>query len=105
MIQFSCILHYNMSIKYAEDPFNMGMFFDIRPPSLWVHFQTPTHIRAFCTGVAPPGPPGPETYALFQCSLASLVGLEVVRRLYWTGLGSREIDYRPQGSITFGNRN
>ena len=45
-----------MSIKCAEDPFNMGMFFDIRPPSLWVHFQTPnTHIRAFCTGVAPPG--------------------------------------------------
>ena len=34
----------------------MGMFFDIRRPSLWVHFQTPnTHIRAFHTGVAPPG--------------------------------------------------
>ena len=58
MIEFSFILHYNMDNKCAEDPFNMGMFFDIRPPSLWVHFQTPnTHIRAFCTGVAPP-PPG-----------------------------------------------
>ena len=43
-----------MGIKCAEDPFNMGMFFDIRRPSLWVHFQTPnTHIRPFHTGVAP----------------------------------------------------
>ena len=58
MVQFSLILHHNMGIKCAEDPFNMGMFFDIRPPSLWVHFQTPnTHIRAFHTGVAPPGFP------------------------------------------------
>ena len=45
-----------MGIKCAEDPFNMGTFFDIRPPSFWIHFQTPnTHIRAFCTGVVPPG--------------------------------------------------
>ena len=58
MIQFSLILHHNMGIKCAEDPFNMGMFFDIRCPSLWVYFQTPsTHIRAFHTGVAPPPPP------------------------------------------------
>ena len=43
-----------MGIKCAEDPFNMGMFFDIRRPSKWVHFQTPnTHILAFHTGVAP----------------------------------------------------
>ena len=62
MIQFSLILHHNMGIKCAEDPFNMGMFFDIRCPSLWVHFQTPnTHIRAFHTGVAPP-PPGISGY-------------------------------------------
>ena len=45
-----------MGIKCAEDPFNMGMFFDIRHPSLWLHFQTKdTHIRAFHTGVAPQG--------------------------------------------------
>ena len=56
MIQFSFILHHDMGIKYAEDPFNMGMFFDIRRPSLCVHFQTPnTHIRAFHTGDTPPG--------------------------------------------------
>ena len=43
-----------MGIKCAEDPFNMGMFFDIRHPSLWVYFQTlNTHIQAFHTGVAP----------------------------------------------------
>ena len=34
----------------------MGMFFDKRCPSKWVHFPTPnTHIRAFHTGVAPRG--------------------------------------------------
>ena len=27
MIHFSLILHHNMGIKYAEEPFNMGMFF------------------------------------------------------------------------------
>ena len=32
-------------------------FFYLRRPSKDVHFQTPnTHIRAFCTGVAPPPP-------------------------------------------------
>ena len=45
-----------MGIKCAEDPFNMCMFFDIMPPSFWVHYQTPnTHIRAFCTVAPPPG--------------------------------------------------
>ena len=45
-----------MGIKWAEDPFNTGMFFDIRRPSLLVHFQTlNTHIQAFHTGVAPLG--------------------------------------------------
>ena len=27
MIHLSLILHHNMGIKYAEEPFNMGMFF------------------------------------------------------------------------------
>ena len=57
-----------MGIKCAEDPFNMGMFFAIRCPSLSVHFQTPnTHIRAFHTGVAPPG-----------CGLTGACGLRPV---------------------------
>ena len=29
----SLILHPNMGIKCAEDPFNIGMFFDLRRPS------------------------------------------------------------------------
>ena len=33
IIHFSSILHHNMGIKCAEDPFNMGMFFDLRRPS------------------------------------------------------------------------
>ena len=53
MIHFNLILHHNMGMKYAEDPFNMGMFFDLRHPSKWVHFQTPTTHTAghFYTGV------------------------------------------------------
>ena len=27
MIHFSLILHHNMGMKYAEEPFNKGMFF------------------------------------------------------------------------------
>ena len=42
------ILHHNMDMEYAEEPFNMGMFFYLRHPSKWENFQTPnTHIRAF----------------------------------------------------------
>ena len=37
-----------MRLKYAEEPFNMGMFFYLKRHSKWVHFQTPiTHIQAF----------------------------------------------------------
>ena len=43
-----------MGMKYAEEPFNMGMFLYQRRPSKWVHFQTHTSGH-FYTGVTPPG--------------------------------------------------
>ena len=52
-----------MGLKYAEEPFNMGMlvFFYLRRPSEWVYFQPPnTHIRAFLYWSRPP-PPGGTT--------------------------------------------
>ena len=66
MIHLSLILHHNMGMKYAEEPFNMGMFFYLRRPSKWVHFPTlNTHIRAFLYWSRPPGKPpsqpGPRT--------------------------------------------
>ena len=34
MMHFSLILHHDMGMKYAEEPFNMGMvFFNLRRPS------------------------------------------------------------------------
>ena len=55
MVYFSLILLQNMSMKYADEPLNMGMFSysvlqngDI--------FRPPTHTSVhFYTGVAPPG--------------------------------------------------
>ena len=56
MIHFSLILHHNVGMKYAKEPFNMGMFFNLRRPSKWVHFQTPNkHIWAFLYLSRPPG--------------------------------------------------
>ena len=55
----SLIVHHNMCMKCAEDPFNMGMFFDWKCPSIRVHLTTPiTHIQAFHTGVTLPPPEG-----------------------------------------------
>ena len=56
MIHFSLILHHDMGMKYVEKPFNMGMYFYLRRPSKWVHFQAPyTHFRAFLYWSRPPG--------------------------------------------------
>ena len=49
----------------AEDPFNMGMFYNSRLHSKWVYIQIPdTHIH-FGIGVAPP----PDLLAHFAISL------------------------------------
>ena len=47
MIHFNLLLHLNMSMKCAEDPFNIGMFF---LPNNGYIFRTPE--RGFHTGVA-----------------------------------------------------
>ena len=45
-----------MCMKYAEEPYG-SVFFYLRRPSKWVHFQTPnTHIRAFLCWSRPPPP-------------------------------------------------
>ena len=45
-----------MSMKCAEDPLNLGIFYEVRCPSKWACFQTPdTHIRVVHIGVVPPG--------------------------------------------------
>ena len=45
-----------MGMDCAEDPFNMGMFYNSRCHSKWVCFQIPnTHIRAFLYWSRPPG--------------------------------------------------
>ena len=55
MIHFSLILHHNMGMKYAEQPFNMAIFFYLRRLSKWLHFQTlNTHIREFLYWSRPP---------------------------------------------------
>ena len=56
-VKDSLILHHNMGIKYADEPFNMGIFFFLPKASFkWVHFQTSnTHIRAFLYWSHPPG--------------------------------------------------
>ena len=42
-----------MGMKCPEEPFNMGMFFDLRHPSQWEYFQTPyTRIQVFHTGIS-----------------------------------------------------
>ena len=54
MIHVSLILDHNMGMKYAEEPFNRGMFFCLRRPR---HiFRPPIHIsRHFYTGVTSAG--------------------------------------------------
>ena len=54
MIHFSFILHHNMGMKYAEEPFNMGMFFLPKASFKMGTFSNPTHTSGhFYTGVAP----------------------------------------------------
>ena len=60
MIYFNLILHHNMGMKYVDEPFNMGMFFDLRRLQNGCTFRPPTHTsRHFHTGVASPPPPRP----------------------------------------------
>ena len=56
----------NKGMEDAEESFNMGMFFYLRHPSKWVHFQTPnTHIRAFLYWGRPPRPQAHLSMQLF----------------------------------------
>ena len=58
MIQFSLTLHHNMGMKYAEEPFNIGIFFLRKPSFKMGTFSDPnTYIRAFLYWSRPP-PPG-----------------------------------------------
>ena len=51
-----------MGKNCAEDPFNMGMFYNSRSHSKWVYFQILNiHIPTFYIGVAPP-PPGSQDH-------------------------------------------
>ena len=51
------ILPSKMGMNYAEDPINMGMFYNSRCHSKWVCFQIlNTHIRAFLYWSCPPPP-------------------------------------------------
>ena len=43
-----------MGIKCADDPFNMGMFFNLRRPSKWVHFKPPTQTSGHFILGSPP---------------------------------------------------
>ena len=64
MIHISLILDHNMGMKYAEEPFNMPMFFGLRRPSKWVHFQTPnTHLGIFILESLPPPPGGSSPWS------------------------------------------
>ena len=75
MVHVSLILDHNMGMNYAEEPFNMVMFFNLRHPSKWLHFQTPnTHIRAFLYWSAPPPQGGlvircTTVYSLYYCMI------------------------------------
>ena len=54
----TAVLHsvLKMGMDCAEDPFNMGMFYNSRCHSKWVCFQIPnTHIRASLYWSRPPG--------------------------------------------------
>ena len=55
MIHSTFILHPNIGMKYAGDPFNnYGYEFCPKTPFKWIScFTSNTHIRAFHTGVAP----------------------------------------------------
>ena len=54
-------LHRNMGIKCAEEPFNIGMLFNLRRPSKWVHFQTPTHTSGHFILESPPWEPSTQS--------------------------------------------
>ena len=43
MIHFSLILHHNMGMKYAEEPFNMGMFILPKASFRMGPFSDPQH--------------------------------------------------------------
>ena len=60
MTHFSLILHRNMGMKYAEKPFNLGMFFLPKASFKMGTFSDPqhTHPGIFILELPPPPPPG-----------------------------------------------
>ena len=56
-----------MGMNCAEDPFNMGMFYNSRSHSNRIYFQIPnTHIRAFLYWSRPPPPRENATSLTFK---------------------------------------
>ena len=61
MIHFSLILHHNMGMKYAEEPFNMGMciyFFLSKASFKMGTFSDPQHTHPGIFILELPPPPG-----------------------------------------------
>ena len=68
-LHFRLILHHSMGMKYAEEPFNMGMFFFyLRPKASFKMdtFSDPqhTHLGIFILEPPPPPPPASAVYML-----------------------------------------
>ena len=63
MIHFSLILHHNMDMKYANESFNMGMFYSPQASFKMGTDPKNTHPGIFILESPPPLPPGRGTGA------------------------------------------